>query len=157
MKRPPRPRKERLLSWGLLLRAYCFLGVMEAAIAMSAFFFVLKRAGWVYGQALPHDSTLYLQATTATLSAIIVAQVVNVFLCRNPTRSLFSTNPLSNRILLAGIALEIGLILVIDYTIWGNHLFGTAPIDGTTWLYMLPFAGGMLLLEEARKLLLHKA
>ncbi|HQR61189.1 MAG TPA: cation-transporting P-type ATPase, partial [Methylophilaceae bacterium] len=116
MKRPPRPRKERLLSWGLLLRAYCFLGIMEAATAMSAFFFILHRSGWQYGQTLAHDSTLYLQATTTTLSAIVVAQIVNVFLCRSPSRSVFATSPLTNRLILAGIALELAIILAIDYT-----------------------------------------
>jgi len=156
MRRPPRSRRERLLNWGLLLRAYCFLGIMEAAIAMAAFFFVLDRGGWQYGQMLPHESTLYLQATAATLSAIIVAQVVNAFLCRSPSRSLLNINPLSNRLLLAGIALEIGLIAAIDYTAWGNHLFGTAPIDAATWLYMLPFAVAMLLLEEGRKAWIRK-
>jgi magnesium-transporting ATPase (P-type) len=151
MKRPPRPRKERLLTWGLLLRAYCFLGLMEAAMAMAAFFFVLHRGGWAYGQTLPHDNALYLQATAATLSAIVLAQVVNVFLCRSPSHSLFGVNPLSNRILLAGLAMETTLILAIDYTSWGNSVFGTAPIDMATWFYMLPFAGAMLLLEEGRK------
>ncbi|OGV72486.1 MAG: ATPase [Methylophilales bacterium RIFCSPHIGHO2_02_FULL_57_10] len=156
MKRPPRPRRERLLDWGLLTRAYLFLGLLEAGTAMAAFFFVLNRGGWHYGEMLPHDSTLYLHATTATLSAIVVTQIVNVFLCRNPQRSVFSVNPLSNRLLLAGVALEIAIILAIDYTAWGNHLFGTAPIDAATWLYMLPFAAAMLLLEEGRKLLLRK-
>jgi sodium/potassium-transporting ATPase subunit alpha len=157
MRRPPRPRKDRLLNWGLLLRAYCFLGIMEAAIAMAAFFFVLNRGGWHYGQALAHDNPLYLQATTATLSAIVVTQIVNVFLCRSPSRSVFGVNPLSNRLLLAGLALEIAIILAIDYTSWGNHLFGTAPLDAATWLYMLPFAAAMLLLEEGRKLMLRKS
>jgi magnesium-transporting ATPase (P-type) len=124
---------------------------MEAAMAMAAFFFVLHRGGWAYGQTLPHDNALYLQATAATLSAIVLAQVVNVFLCRNPSHSLFGVNPLSNRILLAGLAMEITLILAIDYTSWGNSVFGTAPIDMATWFYMLPFAGAMLLLEEGRK------
>ena len=151
MRRPPRPRKQRLLNWGLMLHAYCFLGMMEAAVAMSAFFFVLNSGGWHYGQMLPHDNALYLQATTATLSAIVVAQVVNVFLCRNPSRSIFGVNPLSNRLLLAGITLEIAIIVAIDYTPWGNHLFGTAPLDWATWEYMLPFSGAMLLLEEGRK------
>jgi magnesium-transporting ATPase (P-type) len=41
MKRPPRARGERLLSWGMLARAYLFLGVLEATAAMLAFFFVL--------------------------------------------------------------------------------------------------------------------
>ncbi|MBT9613773.1 MAG: cation-transporting P-type ATPase, partial [Burkholderiales bacterium] len=40
MKRPPRARGERLLSWQLLARAYLFLGVLEAAAALAVFFFV---------------------------------------------------------------------------------------------------------------------
>ncbi len=64
-------------------------------------------------------------ANHSTLSAIVMTQVLNAFLCRSPSRSVFSANPLSNLILLAGIALEVAIILAIDYTTLGNHLFGT--------------------------------
>ena len=84
MRRPPRARGERLLSWGLLARAYLFLGVLEAAAAMAVFFFVLDAAGWQYGETLATNDPLYLQATTACLAAIVMTQVVNVFLCRHP-------------------------------------------------------------------------
>jgi len=92
MRRPPRPRSERLLDWGTLLRAYLFLGSLEAIAGMAAF---LLRAAW-RGLAIwkwcwqPH-ANLYLQATTACLSAIIAMQVVNVFLCRHP--SMFRVRP----------------------------------------------------------------
>ncbi|HEX8874037.1 MAG TPA: cation-transporting P-type ATPase, partial [Nitrosospira sp.] len=82
MQKPPRARSERLLSWPLLFRAYLFLGLLEAVAAMAAFFYVLHGGGWHYGQPLAAGSTLYLQATTACLSTIIVMQVMNVFLCR---------------------------------------------------------------------------
>jgi sodium/potassium-transporting ATPase subunit alpha len=49
--------------------------------------------------------------------------------------------------------LELLLILVIDYTGWGNQLFGTAPIGPDVWLFVIPFAVGMLILEEFRKYL----
>jgi hypothetical protein len=60
--------------------------VIEAAAAMAAFFFVLLRGGWHYGQNLAADAPLYLEATTACLSAIIVMQIVTVFLCRSAVR-----------------------------------------------------------------------
>ena len=41
MKKPPRPRAERLLNPALLARAYLFLGPMQAGV-MAAFFFVLR-------------------------------------------------------------------------------------------------------------------
>ena len=151
MKRPPRPRRERLITWPLLARAYLFLGVLEAAAAMAAFFFVLDGSGWRYGEVLAQTDLRYLTATTATLSAIIVAQVVNVFLCRSPQHSVLTTGLRGNRLILVGIAAEMLLILAIDYTPLGNHLFGTAPIGWEVWLFVLPFAAGMLVLEEARK------
>jgi len=157
MRKPPRPRQERLLSWPLVARAYLFLGLMQAAAAMAAFFFVLKGGGWVYGEALARNDPLYLQATTACLGAIIVTQVVNVFLCRHGTRSAFAIPLAGNRLLLIGVAIEIALILAIVYTPWGNALVGTAPLGLNAWLMMLPFAGGMLLLEELRKLVVRRA
>jgi magnesium-transporting ATPase (P-type) len=91
MQRPPRAQSERLMNWPLARRAYLFLGLIEAAASMAAFFYVLYAAGWKYGRELAPDDPLYLQATTACLSAIIVPQIVNVFLCRSASRSVFST------------------------------------------------------------------
>ncbi len=45
MQRPPRPESERLMNWSVALRAYLFLGLIEAAAAMAVFFFVLHRGG----------------------------------------------------------------------------------------------------------------
>jgi len=151
MQKPPRARGERLLSGALLLRAYLFLGVLEAAAALVTFFWVLHGGGWQYGTELPRQDALYLQATAATLSAIIVMQVVNVFICRSDRDSVFSRNLLGNRLILAGVAAEIILILLIDYTPWGNALFGTMPIAGEVWLLLIPMALVMLALEELRK------
>jgi calcium-translocating P-type ATPase len=152
MQRPPRPRSERLLRWPLLARAYLFLGLLEASAAMAAYFFVLYRGGWEWGEALARDAPLYRQATTACLAAIIVMQVANVFLCKAGSRSLLAVSLLDNRIILWGIALEIAMILAITYTVGGQALFGTAPLEAEVWLFMLPFAFGMILLEETRKL-----
>jgi magnesium-transporting ATPase (P-type) len=151
MQQPPRSRTERLFNWPLALRAYLFLGLIEAGAAMATFFFVLHRGGWSYGERLAQDHPLYLQATTACLSAVIVMQIVNVFSCRSASRSVFSTGLLGNPLILWGVVLEIVLILLIDYTSWGNLLLGTAPIGGHVWLFVAPFAVGLLVLEELRK------
>lgn len=153
MDKPPRPRQERLLDWPLLGRAYLFLGVMEAIAAMAAYFFVLHTGGWQWGETLGSHEPLYLEATTACFGAIIVMQIVNVYLCKTPGYSLFSTRLLDNRIILWGIALEIVLLVFITYTEWGNLIFGTLPLAPEVWLFVLPFALGMLLLEEFRKLM----
>ncbi|MGX2041012.1 cation-translocating P-type ATPase [Methylocaldum sp. MU1018] len=151
MQKPPRSAKEKLLGGPLLIRAYLFLGVLEAFAAMAAFFYVLRGAGWQYGQTLARDDPTYLRATTACLSAIIIMQAMNVFLCKHPDRSLLRSPLFNNRLILIGILLEIGLILLIDYTPWGNEIFRTAPMGGDVWLFTVPFALGMLFMEELRK------
>ncbi|HEX8978634.1 MAG TPA: cation-transporting P-type ATPase [Parasulfuritortus sp.] len=150
MARPPRARGERLLNWPLVARAYLFLGVMEAAAAMAAFFLLLSAAGWHYGQGLMPADPVYLKATTACLAAIVAGQVANVFLCRHPRRSILSAAP-ANPLLLPAVAAELGAVLFIVYTPAGHWLFGSAPLGAGTWLAAILFALAMLALEEARK------
>jgi len=156
MSKPPRSHKETLIDWRLLARAYGFLGLLEATAAMAAFFFVLNHGGWDYGQILHSHNPLYLQATTACLSAIIMMQIANVFICKQRQHGLYSTHVLDNKLILAGVTVEILLVLTIVYTPGGNLIFGTAPINADVWLFTLPFVGGMLLLEEIRKWLVRR-
>jgi len=153
MRRPPRPRSERLLSAAVALRAYLFLGLFEAAAVLATFFHVLLGGGWRWGAELPAGELLYRQATTASLAAIVVLQIVNVFLCRSALRSSFATGLGGNPLILGGVALEVGLLLLIAYTPWGNALFGTAPLPAEVWRFLLPWAAGMLAVEELRKAL----
>jgi magnesium-transporting ATPase (P-type) len=94
---------------------------------------------------------LYRQATTACLTAIVLMQVVNVHLCRGRRRSIVSRPLLENRLIAAGIATELAMILAIDYTAAGNAVFGTAAIGASVWLFAVPFMVAMLILEETRK------
>lgn len=151
MNRPPRSRKERLLKWPLLLRAYLWLGVLESIAAMSAFFFVLRSAGWHYSQPLDHLDPLYLQATTACFAAVVLSQVVNVFLCRSDRASVFSASIWGNRLILVGVAGELLLLLAIMFTPWGRAVFGAAPFPSRVWLFIAPFMAGLLAMEELRK------
>jgi calcium-translocating P-type ATPase len=152
MHRPRRSQKEQLIDWRLLVRAYLFLGPLEAVAAMGAFFFVLVGGG-AYGQPLATNDPLYLRATSACLSAIIIMQVVNVSRCRSEQASAFAFGLFSNRLILAGILLELLLLSLIVYSSLGNRLFATAPIGGKVWLLAIPMALAMLLLEELRRLL----
>ena len=151
MSQPPRRRDQRLIDWPLLARAYLWLGPLAAVAAMAAFFFVLERAGWEYGQRLGSGDPLYLRATTACLVAIVMSQVANVFTCRHPRLSAFSFPLFGNPHLLWGIAAEIGLILAIVYTRWGNLAFGTARVGAAVWLFAASFGAAVLAAEELRK------
>lgn len=150
MKKPPRPAKERLLNLKILGRAYLFLGPIEALAGLFGFFYVLSSGGW-QGEMLQPNNLLYMQATTACLTAIIVTQIANVFVCRSFTGSIFSIGFFSNKLIFIGIAFELALQLFIVYHPWGNAIFSTSPIPVTVWLVLIPFAVILFAAEEARK------
>jgi len=151
MQKAPRPRHEKLLNGALMLRAYLFLGVFEASLALAAYFFVLHQAGWQFGAALAGRDPLYREATTACLSAIIVGQVVNVFLCKHPDQPLLAAPLFNNRLILAGVALESGLILLVEYTSMGQRIFLTAPLGLEVWGFILALAPVMVVGEALRR------
>jgi sodium/potassium-transporting ATPase subunit alpha len=151
MQRPPRPKTERLLTRGILTRAYLFLGMFEALAGMSAYFYVMHAGGWTWPQVVAPTSTFYLQATTACLAGIIATQLANVFTCRSPSVSIATLGLFSNPLVLVGIASELALTAFIIYTPVGNAIFGCAPIGVDIWLLLVPFALLLLAADETRK------
>jgi magnesium-transporting ATPase (P-type) len=92
-----------------------------------------------------------MQATTACLSAIIVLQIVMVFLCRSAVRSVVAMPLTDNRWILCGVALEIALLVVYNYVPLANWLLDTSPVPPAVWLIIVPMAVATLALEEGRK------
>jgi sodium/potassium-transporting ATPase subunit alpha len=156
MESRPRPRTERLLSVPVLLRVYAFLGLIEAGIAMAAFFWFLRMQGWTWGATLAWTDPLYRQATTITFAAIVIAQAANVFACRSERVSVFRLGFLTNPFLLWGVAAELALLALIVYTPLGNRMLGTLPLPWWAWLPLIAGAIGLLAAEELRKLLVRR-
>ncbi len=156
MRQPPRQAQERLLSWPLVARAYLWLGPLQALVALTAYFFVLHLGGWSFGTPLAANDLLYQQATTACLAAIVVAQVVNLFLCRHPRAAALSSSPLDNRLLLLGLAVETGLLMFVTFTATGNWIFGTQAFQPGAWGLIACLALAFGALEEIRKYLFRR-
>jgi len=156
MKQPPRRLKERLLDLPLISRSYMFLGPIEAVAGLFGYFYVLNSGGWEWGQMLGPNNILYLQATTACLTAIIVTQIANVFACRSYKESVFRLGVFTNKLIFGGIAFEILLQLFIVYHPFGNKIFLTHPISLNTWLILIPFAFLLFFADEVRKLITRK-
>jgi sodium/potassium-transporting ATPase subunit alpha len=156
MQQPPRKVDERLLNFPLLARAYLFLGPIEALACMFGFFWVLNTGGWTWGTLLPASNLLYMQATTACLTAIVIAQIANVFACRSSRESLFTTGFFTNKLIFVAIAVELALQLFIVYHPLGNNVFATAPIPLSVWLVLIPFAILLIAAEETRKLVMRR-
>jgi calcium-translocating P-type ATPase len=150
MARPPKARGQRLLDGRLMLRAYLWLGLWEAAAAMFCFFFVLTSFGWQWGDAWSPGDPAVRTASSATFAAIVCMQVVNVFLCRRePSQTSWSLLP-RNKIILWGVAIEIVLVLVLTGTPGLNEALGIAPLPAVFWTLIAPCMALMAVAEMLR-------
>ncbi|AFZ18687.1 cation-translocating P-type ATPase [Allocoleopsis franciscana] len=168
MQQPPRPKSKPLLDRSLLLRAYCFLGLIEAVLGMTGFFLVW----WSYGYGLTQlqaiapgilshaaNATLvaiYAQATTMTLATIVACQDGNVFACRSERTSILRLGFFSNPLIWFGIAIEWALILAIVFLTPLRQIFATAPLASWQWLILLTCPPILLGAEELRKVMSDK-
>jgi calcium-translocating P-type ATPase len=131
MERPPRSRREGVIRRSMLVRAWVFLGLIEAALVLGGFFYVLLRAGWSPGDAVAGGSPLhgaYLEATTMTFVGIVACQIGTAVAARTEHASLRAVGFFTNHLLLWGIATEIGFAAALVYVPPFQQLFGTAPL-----------------------------
>jgi calcium-translocating P-type ATPase len=164
MSEPPRRRGDRLLDGALLLRAYGYVGVIEAALAMSAFALAWAIAGidlaalrelaplLVGGTASVADAEIYRRATTLTLAAVVAAQVGNAIACRS-RQAILAVGPLEpNPFLVVAVVVELALLGAFVYVPPIQRVLGTAPLAPQEWLPLAAAPFVVLIFEEVRKL-----
>jgi magnesium-transporting ATPase (P-type) len=153
MDRPPRNLKEHVITRPLLLRAYFWLGLVEGAAAMAAFYFMYWTNGyWGRWIDLPASGPLYQAATAMALAAVVTSQIGNLFAQRSERVSAFRIPLLNNRMLWAGIATELGLVLLIVYVPLFQNFIGVSAFPLKNWLFLFAWAPVLLLVDEALKL-----
>jgi magnesium-transporting ATPase (P-type) len=131
MDRPPRPRSTGILTRSMLVRAWLWLGLLEAALVTGGFLFVLWRAGWAPGDAVGDGAPLhdaYLAATTMTFAGITACQVGTAFAARTSRASLREIGVFSNPLLIWGIAFELVFAAALIYLPPLQSVFHTAAL-----------------------------
>jgi P-type Ca2+ transporter type 2C len=151
MQQSPRRRSEPLVTSNMLARAYLYFGLIEAALVMSAFFLVLSHGGWRWGEPLLDSDPLLRLARTVVFVGIVSTQVGTAFACRTERVSAFRIGLWTNRWLLVGIALEIGLTLVLVYVPAFGNFFQLEPMPLELWLVVIPFGPLIFAADEVRK------
>ena len=160
MNLPPRPRSERLLSRPTLRRV-AYIGAIQSFFAVTGFLYVLLSHGWTWGDsswmnpASPHYA-IYREALTMTQAAIVFGQVANGFGCRTERESLFKVGLFTNRFLVIGELVGIGIILAISYVPFVANIFKTGPLTLADWVFLVISAVVLFFAEEARKWLLRR-
>jgi sodium/potassium-transporting ATPase subunit alpha len=156
MRRPPRSKKEHLVSAKTFLRSYAIIGVAQTLLSYIAFFAVLLSGGWSMEGEMASDPTLYLQASAAFLATIIFSQIGNVMACRTNRQSALSLLLRPNPLILIGVIAEVLFIVSIIYLPFLNPVFSTAPFALEIWLLILPAPFVIFAIEEIRKYLVRR-
>lgn len=156
MGRRPRKPNERLLNKRVMMRAYFFLGPIQTAACMLAYFWAYWSRGWQPGTPLPGSGHPYMLATTMTFAAVVATQIGNGFAQRTTRESIFSVGILSNRLLLVGIASEVALLALLVYWAPLAGVFGFVPIEARDWLVLAVLSPTLLIADEIRKFLVRR-
>jgi calcium-translocating P-type ATPase len=159
MDRPPRPRSEGVIRRAMLFRAWVFLGLIEAALVLGGFFFVLLRAGWGPGDAVGTGDPLhnaYLAATTMTFAGIVACQIGTAVAARTERASLRTVGFFTNRLLLVGVATEVAFVALLVYVPGLHGVFGTAPLHGLELLILATFPPVVWGADELRRALIRR-
>jgi P-type Ca2+ transporter type 2C len=151
MSRLPRRPDERLLSRRVLARVFGWIGLIEGLAAMAAFLFAFGVHGWRPWEPLPDSGPVYLEATTMTMAAIVMAQVGAGFGWRTSVRSVFSAGLFTNHLLLVGVGLEVGMVALLAYTPGVREVFHMGPLGPWHWFFLLLWPPVVLAAEEGRK------
>jgi Ca2+-transporting ATPase len=132
MKRPPRDPKEGIL-YGRI--ASILVTFVTQFIGTGVVFFL---AYYIWGRPLGEAQAMaFVQAT--------LQELVIVWNCRSETHGAFKLSFTSNKFLLGAVIISAILTVIIPYT----GLFGTAPLELTDWLIVLPISfSGLLILPE---------
>jgi magnesium-transporting ATPase (P-type) len=157
MDRPPRPRKQGVISAGMLARTWGFLGLISASLVMAGFFLTLRHAGWVPGADTAPGSPLnhaYRQATTVAWLGIVACQVGTAFAVRTDHASLRSVGLFTNKFLLAGIAAALAFAAALVYLPALHGFFGTEALSPAQLAIVVPFPFIVWGADEVRRLLL---
>ncbi len=157
MDRPPRPRRQSVISGAMLARAWGFLGLISASLVLAGFFLTLRHAGWHPGAPTGPGSPLheaYRQATTVTWLGIVACQVGTAFAVRTDHASLRTVGVFSNRLLLAGIGVALAFAALIVYLPVMHGIFGTASLTAGQVATVAPFPFIVWGADELRRLIM---
>jgi magnesium-transporting ATPase (P-type) len=159
MDRPPRPRRQGVISAGMLARAWGFLGLISATLVMAGFFLTLRHAGWQPGASTGPGSPLqagYRQATTVAWLGIVACQVGTAFAVRTDHASLRQVGVFTNKLLLAGIAVALAFAAALIYLPALQSVFGTAALSPGQVATVAPFPFIVWGADEIRRLLVRR-
>jgi Ca2+-transporting ATPase len=165
MKLPPR-RTKPLLDNGLLTRAFLWLGLLEAGLCYLGFLATYLLSGnaqllnqnWFNAINWPHllviQGDVHAVARTVFLAGVVIAQIGNAFACRTSKAHNTQLGWGSNKMLLAGLALALIVIVGLIYVPGLADDFDSQPFPNILWPFLFLSGFTLYVLEWFRKWIL---
>lgn len=138
MNRPPLDPRKPLLTGELILRII-LVGVMLLLGSFGLF-------QWQLGEGNSVET-----ARTCAVNIFVFGEIFYLFNCRSLRRSMFSIGLLSNRWVLAGVALMVILQLLFTYLPGMNNIFGSRAIGLSEWMIIIVASCGIYCVIECEK------
>jgi Ca2+-transporting ATPase len=163
MKSPPRLRSQPLLERGLILRAFLWLGLLEAGLCYLGFLSIYLFSGnvvllnqafltsihWPKFWVIPGDVRAI--AKTIFLVGVVVCQIGNAFACRTAKAHNRQMGWGSNRVLLLGIFLALLMVVGMVYVPFLAKAFDNQGFPPVFWFVFAFSALLLYVLEWFRK------
>jgi magnesium-transporting ATPase (P-type) len=143
------PERRHLMDRRLVIRVFCILGPVEAAMEMAVFSAVLADGGWTRGQ-VP-EAGLLMAASGAAFTAVVAGQLANAFACRSATLPPWSLGWGTNKLLVWAVPAELAVLAVCLFVPYLAALLGQAPPTPMGLVLALLAAPAVLLADWIHK------
>ncbi|KAF9166587.1 hypothetical protein BGX21_000259 [Mortierella sp. AD011] len=178
MAQPPRnSKKEHLITGKIYLQSYIFIGTVMTFLSHVLFFSYLKEYTglgfsdlvFTFSDKIPYEKCIngitklefnnyYVNTGQCVyFVALVIMQWGNVLSIRNRRLSILQADPIRekrrNLWLFAGMFSSLVIAIIVTEVPGINKVMLTNPVPIKYWLLPIPCAFGVLLLDEARKLL----
>lgn len=138
MQRPPRDPKMPIMTGDLIGRTI-MLGVLLALGVFGLFFY--ER----------NNGLSIEEARTAAVGVLVIGELFYLLNCRSLSRSMFALGVFSNRWLISGVLIMIGLQMLFTYSPAMNRFFHSAPISLDVWVRIFLIGLSIYVIMEIEK------
>jgi sodium/potassium-transporting ATPase subunit alpha len=168
LRRPRKPKVDRLVDWRLMLQAYGFIGILETVSSFSIAYWYLQRNGipfwalWFQYGVLPDNidpdyaAARLNEASSVYFVNLVVMQWFNLLAVRTRRLSIFQHPPLFNKatqnwLLFPAMGFALCMAIFWLYIPELQNVLGTSQVPVEHFFLPAAFGLGILFLDEARK------
>lgn len=173
LRKPRKPKTDRLVDWQLMLQAYGFIGILETLTSFAMSYWYLQRSGipfsnlWFRYGSLPdtidqdYANQKLNEASSIYFINLVVMQFFTLMTIRTRRLSIFQHPPAFNKMtqnlyLFPAIAFALCMAIFWLYIPELQSTLNTSRVPAEHFFLPAAFGVGILFLDEARKYFVRK-